>query len=87
MVVARKRTTRSSSGATVSGEIVVVRKDCPCGWCLTNDCAHCKGELLSDKKLYMCGCTKCCNGHIPSIGVESSTEPTTPDAEADPDDS
>ena len=68
MPTPRKRPTPTTAKIPESGEIVVVRMTCPCGWCLTGDCAHCKGELLVEKKLYMCSCTKCCDGHEPSVG-------------------
>lgn len=61
------------------GEITVIRMDCPCGWCLTGHCGSCKGELLSDKKLYMCSCEKCCDGHVPSIGLELKQDETDSD--------
>lgn len=69
MVTPRKRrTTETTTKPIEPGEIVIVRMECPCGWCLTNDCAHCKAELLVDRKLYLCGCKKCCDGHKPSVG-------------------
>lgn len=57
-------------------EIEIVRLTCPCGWCITNQCSECKAELYWEKKLYMCGCKKCCNGHVPSVAVDkpSSSE-------------
>lgn len=67
----RKRTPSEASGF---GDVVVIRKDCPCGWCITGQCEECRGELLSDKKLYLCGCKKCCDGHVPSIGEEVEVE-------------
>lgn len=41
---------------------------------MTNDCAHCKAELVWYTKLYLCGCTKCCDGHPVDIDVESETK-------------
>jgi hypothetical protein len=55
-------------------ELQVIRMTCPCGWCITNKCSECLPELYWEKKLYMCGCKKCCDGHPPSIGVESVSE-------------
>jgi len=55
-------------------ELEVVRMDCPCGWCMTNQCSNCKAELYWEKKLYMCGCSKCCEGHEPSVDVKSNVK-------------
>lgn len=56
-----------------NSELEVVRLTCPCGWCITNQCSECKAELYWEKKLYMCGCKKCCGGHEPSFVVQSQT--------------
>lgn len=51
-------------------EIEVIRLTASCGWCMTSMCESCKAELYWEKKLYMCGCTKCCDGHVPSVAVD-----------------
>lgn len=48
-------------------DLEIIHMDVPCGWCMTAQCNGCKAEVYWEKKLYMCGCKKCCNGHKPSI--------------------
>lgn len=60
-------------------ELEVIRMSCSCGWCLTSQCESCLPELYWEKKLYMCGCKKCCDGHVPSIDVKSDDKETTED--------
>lgn len=67
-------------------EMEVVRMKCPCGWCITNQCSECLPELYWEKKLYMCGCKKCCNGHVPSIEVKSFVEVETETDDLEDDD-
>lgn len=42
-----------------------------CGWCLSNDCEHCKPELTYYDRLYVCGC-KCQDGYVPE-GVRNGS--------------
>ena len=71
MAVRKGASERLTSGDSVDpSEIEVVRLTCPCGWCITNQCSDCKAELYWEKKLYMCGCKKCCDGHVPSVAVD-----------------
>ena len=49
-------------------EIEVIMLEVPCGFCMTGHCSSCKAELYWERKLYMCGCKKCCDGHKPSVG-------------------
>lgn len=42
-----------------------------CGWCLSNDCEHCKPELVYYDRLYVCGC-KCKDGYVPE-GVKNGS--------------
>lgn len=71
-MVQRKSAERLTSRDSVpDSEIEVVRMKCPCGWCITNQCGECLPELYWEKKLYMCGCKKCCNGHVPSVAVDN----------------
>jgi hypothetical protein len=39
--------------------------------------------MLFERKLYMCGCKKCCNGHTPTMGEE--TERGTPEVSSEGD--
>ena len=60
----------TSRESVTDSELEVVRLTYPCVWCITNQCSECKAELYWEKKLYMCGCTKCCDGHVPSVELD-----------------
>lgn len=74
---------------STNGEVIVVRMECPCGWCMTGDCANCKTELVYMGKNYICGCKKCdAKDHVPSVGVEvdkitSKAKPEEPEETED----
>jgi hypothetical protein len=46
------------------GAKTVVRLSVGCGWCLSNDCEHCKPEITYYEKIYLCGC-KCAVDYWP----------------------
>lgn len=72
----RKSSKDGGDFSRITGEVTVVWMKVSCGWCMTNDCAGCKTELLWDNKLYMCGCQKCEHEHVPSVdAVDSEPEP------------
>lgn len=56
---------RRESTTDHKGPMTVIRSvRTKCGWCLSQDCEHCKPELTYYDRIYVCGC-KCQDGYVP----------------------
>jgi hypothetical protein len=65
---------RRESTTDHKGPMRVVRSDrTKCGWCLSQDCEHCKPELTYYDRIYVCGC-KCQDGYVPQAVRNGTVE-------------
>ena len=63
---------RRESPADHKGPMQLIRSvRTTCGWCLSQDCEHCKPELTYYDRIYVCGC-KCQDEYVPQ-GVQDGS--------------